>query len=65
MMLMPEAPAPGRMNPVKGLENVGANGGTEPVSGSRKKTLPALTSMGSARPSSPRSRDMISRVTRS
>ena len=33
MMLMPEAPAPGRMKPVKGSANVGANGGTLPVAG--------------------------------
>ena len=65
MMLIPEAPAPGRMNPVNGFENVGANGGTAPVAGSRKNTFPARTSMGSARPSRPRSSEMISRVTRS
>ena len=65
MMLMPEAPAPGRMKPVNGFANVGAKGGTAPVSGSRKKTLPARTSIGSARPSSPRSSEMISSVTRS
>jgi hypothetical protein len=43
------------MNPVKGFESVGANGGSRPVFGSRKKTFPARTSIGSARPSSPRS----------
>ena len=65
MMLMPEAPAPGRMKPVKGFEKVGAKGGTEPVAGSRKNTLPARTSMGRARPSRPRSSEISSRTTRS
>ncbi len=63
MMLMPPAPAPGRTKPVKGDESVGAGGGNWPQAGlkrhcgSMKKTLPARTSMGSARPSSPRSSD--------
>ncbi len=65
MMLMPPAPAPGRMKPVKGSLKVGANGGTVPVLGSRKNTLPARTSMGRERPSRPRSSEMISRVIRS
>ena len=65
MMLIPDAPAPGRMNPVNGFAIDGANGGNRPVAGSRKKTLPARTSIGSARPSSPRSSDWISSVTRS
>ena len=56
-MLMPEAPAPGRMKPVNGFDSVGAKGGKRPLAGSRKKTLPAFTSTGSARPSSPRSSD--------
>ena len=57
MMLMPDAPAPGRMNPVNGFDSVGAKGGKRPVAGSMKNTLPAVTSIGSARPSSPRSSD--------
>ncbi len=32
MMLMPEAPAPGRMKPVNGFENDGAKGGNCPWS---------------------------------
>ena len=40
MMLMPDAPAPGRMKPVNGSAVDGAKGGKRPVSGSRKKTLP-------------------------
>ena len=60
MMLMPDAPAPGRMKPVNGFAVDGANGGKWPVASSRKKTLPARTSIGSARPSRPRSSDSIS-----
>ena len=33
MMLMPDAPAPGRMKPVNGLAVDGANGGNWPVVG--------------------------------
>ena len=65
MMLMPDAPAPGRMKPVNGFAVDGANGGNWPVVGSRKNTLPARTSIGSARPSSPRSSDWICSVMRS
>ena len=65
MTLMPDAPAPGRMNPVNGLDRLGANGGTCPVAGSMNGRLPARTSIGSARPSRPRSSDWICSVTRS
>ncbi len=65
MMLIPEAPAPVSTKPVKGLLIEGANGGNRPVFGSRKNTLPAFTSIGSARPSRPRSSDWISSVMRS
>jgi hypothetical protein len=43
-MLIPDAPAPGRMKPVNGFEKLGANGGTRPVTGSMKNRLPARTS---------------------
>ena len=65
MMLIPEAPAPVRMKPVNGLVIDGANGGNWPVFGSTKNTLPAFTSIGSARPSRPRSSDWICSVMRS
>ena len=65
MMLIPEAPAPGRGKPVKGSAKFGAKGGNWPVSGSMKNVFPARTSTGRARPSRPRSREMISSVTRS
>jgi hypothetical protein len=65
MMLMPEAPAPGRMKPVKGSAKEGAKGGKRPLSASRKNTLPARTSTGRARPSRPFSREAISSVMRS
>ena len=65
MIMMPDAPAPGSTKPPNGLASVGAPGGNRPVVGSTKKVLPARTSIGSARPSSPRSSDTICRTTRS